>query len=128
MHSLLYHQVHRIVGIHRVQQSTGALQLPADMLQVFQGEGADKTVYGISDLAFIPFRVLEGIDVPRHRVALHTLESQTIVRDTPSLPEKRVLGLVLVQLSPWYEASLCVPRETQRSLCLHMPSRLIALL
>jgi hypothetical protein len=68
-----------------------------------------------NDLAFIPHRAQKGSDIPRHRLALRTLEWQTIGRDTPSLPEKRVLGLVVVRLTPWYKEPLYVPRETQRS-------------
>jgi hypothetical protein len=46
IHSLLYCQLHCIIGTHRVQQSTEALQPPADVLQIFQGGRADKTVDG----------------------------------------------------------------------------------
>jgi hypothetical protein len=35
--------------------------------------------------------------MPRHGFALHTVELQTVARDTPSLAEERVLGLVVVQ-------------------------------
>jgi hypothetical protein len=84
----------------RVRQSAGALQLPADMLPIFQGGGAIKTVDGARDLACIPFSGREGSDIPRRRVALHTLESQAIVRDTLSLPERRVLGLVVYGSRP----------------------------
>ena len=92
--------LHGIAETSRVQQSAGALQLSADMLPIFQEGGAIETVDGARDLACIPFSGQEGSDIPRRRVALHSLGSQTVVRDTLSLPEEQVLGPVVYSSCP----------------------------
>jgi hypothetical protein len=55
MYSLFYRQVCRLVGTYRVPQDRTALQLPADMWQVFQSEEPTKLVLAPAGyLACIP--------------------------------------------------------------------------
>jgi hypothetical protein len=70
------------------------------MLQIVQAGGAIKTVDATRAPVCIPFSGQEGRDKPRRHVALHTLASQTVLRDTLSLLEKRILDLVVYRSRP----------------------------